>query len=50
VQNPEVKEKLAAQNLEAFPPMSQAEFAAYMKTEFDKWRRVAQEGKIEAAQ
>jgi len=50
VQTPEVKEKLAAQNLEAFPPMSQPEFAAYMKTEFDKWRRVAQEGRIEASQ
>jgi tripartite-type tricarboxylate transporter receptor subunit TctC len=50
VQNPEVKEKLAAQNLEAFPPMTQAEFAAYMKSEFDRWRKVAREGKIEASQ
>jgi tripartite-type tricarboxylate transporter receptor subunit TctC len=48
VQTPEVREKLAAQNLEAFPPMSPAEFAAYMKTEFDRWRAVAREGKIEA--
>jgi tripartite-type tricarboxylate transporter receptor subunit TctC len=50
VQTPAVKEKLAAQNLEAFPPMSQGEFAAYMKTEFDRWRQVASDGKIEAAQ
>ena len=45
-----MKERLAAQNLEAFPPMTQAEFAAYMKAEFDKWRKVAREGKIEASQ
>jgi len=50
VQNPEVKEKLAAQNLEAFAPMTQSEFAAYMKAEFDKWRKVAREGKIETSQ
>ena len=50
VQSPEVKDKLAAQNLEAFPPMTQNEFAAYMKAEFERWRRVAQAGKIEAAQ
>ncbi len=45
-----MKETLAAQNLEAFAPMSQSEFAAYMKAEFDKWRKVAREGKIEASQ
>jgi tripartite-type tricarboxylate transporter receptor subunit TctC len=50
VQIPEVKNKLAVQNLEAFPPMTQSEFAAYMKAEFERWRRVAQAGKIEAAQ
>jgi tripartite-type tricarboxylate transporter receptor subunit TctC len=50
VQNPEVKDRLAAQNLEAYPPMTQPEFAAYMKAEFDRWRRVAREGKIEASQ
>jgi len=50
VQSPEVKERLAAQNLEAFPPMTQAEFAAYMRAEFERWRKVAREGKIEAPQ
>ena len=45
-----MKEKLAAQNLEAFAPMTQPEFTAYMRTEFDRWRRVAREGKIEASQ
>ena len=50
VQSPEVRERLAAQNLEAFPPMTQSEFAAYMKTEFDRWRQVARAGNIEAAQ
>jgi tripartite-type tricarboxylate transporter receptor subunit TctC len=50
VQSPEIKDRLLAQNLEAFPPMTQSEFAAYMKTEFDRWRKVAREGKIEASQ
>jgi len=50
VQRPEARERLAAQNLEAFPPMTQSEFAAYMKAEFDRWRQVARAGKIEAAQ
>jgi tripartite-type tricarboxylate transporter receptor subunit TctC len=50
VQELAVKEALAAQNLEAFAPMSQSEFAAYMKAEFEKWRKVAREGKIEASQ
>lgn len=50
VQSPEVKDKLAAQNLEAFPPMAQPEFATYMKAEFERWRKVAREGKIEAPQ
>lgn len=50
VQNPEVRERLAAQNLEAFPPMTQSDFAAYMKAEFDRWRQVARAGNIEAVQ
>ncbi|HTO47895.1 MAG TPA: hypothetical protein VML91_09665 [Burkholderiales bacterium] len=50
VQRPEARERLAAQNLEAFPPMTRSEFAAYMKAEFDRWRQVARAGKIEAAQ
>ncbi len=50
VQSPEVKDRLAAQNREAFPPMTQGEFAAYMKGEIEKWRKVAREGKIEATQ
>ena len=50
VQSPAIKDRLAAQNLEAFPPMTQAEFAEYMKAEFERWRKVAREGKIEAAQ
>jgi hypothetical protein len=36
------------QDLEASPPMTQGEFAAYMKAEFDGWRKVAREGRIEA--
>jgi tripartite-type tricarboxylate transporter receptor subunit TctC len=50
VQSPEIKDRLAAQNLEAFPPMTQTEFTAYLKAEFERWRKVAREGKIEAAQ
>jgi tripartite-type tricarboxylate transporter receptor subunit TctC len=50
VQSPEIRDRLAAQNLEAFPPMTQDAFAAYMKSEFDRWRTVAREGKIEASQ
>ena len=36
------------QNLAASPPMTQGEFAAYMKAGFDGWRKVAREGRIEA--
>ena len=50
VQSPEVKDKLGAQNLEAFPPMTQGEFAAYINAEFERWRGVARTGQIEAAQ
>ena len=50
LQTPEVQERLIGQNLEAFPPMTPAQFAAYMKVEFDKWKQVAREGKISAAQ
>ena len=28
--------------------MTPAQFAAYMKTEFDKWQQVARDGKITA--
>ena len=47
---PEVQERLVGQNLEAFAPMTPDEFRAYMKSEFDRWRRVAREGKISATQ
>jgi hypothetical protein len=30
--------------------MTQAEFAACIKSEFEKWQRVARAGKLEAAQ
>ena len=50
LQTREVQERLIGQNLEAFPPMTPAQFAAYMKVEFDKWKQVAREGKISAAQ
>jgi tripartite-type tricarboxylate transporter receptor subunit TctC len=48
VQTREVQERLIGQSLEAFAPMTPAQFAAYMKGEFDKWRQVAREGKITA--
>ena len=47
-QSPETAERLIAQNLEAFAPMTQTQWAAYMKAEFDKWRLVARDGKISA--
>jgi tripartite-type tricarboxylate transporter receptor subunit TctC len=47
-QSKETGERLIAQNLEAFAPMSQAQWAAYMHGEFTKWRQVAREGNITA--
>jgi tripartite-type tricarboxylate transporter receptor subunit TctC len=45
-QTPETAERLIAQNLEAFAPMTQAEWGRYMAVEFAKWRKVARDGKI----
>jgi tripartite-type tricarboxylate transporter receptor subunit TctC len=45
-QAPETAERLIAQNLEAFAPMTQAEWGSYMSVEFAKWRKVARDGKI----
>jgi tripartite-type tricarboxylate transporter receptor subunit TctC len=50
VQGAEGRERLATQNLEAFPPMTQPEFGAFMAREFERWRKVARDGKIEAQQ
>jgi tripartite-type tricarboxylate transporter receptor subunit TctC len=50
VQSPEVQQRLINQNLEAFPSMSQLQWAAYMNAEFTKWQQVAREGKIAAPQ
>ena len=47
---PEVREQLAAQNLETFPPMSPERFAAYMERSSTNGAKVAREGKIEASQ
>ena len=47
-QNPETRERLIAQNLEAYAPMTQSQWAAFMKSEFDRWRLVARDGKITA--
>ena len=45
-QTRETAERLLGQNLEAFAPMTQPEWAAYMAAEFAKWREVARAGKI----
>jgi tripartite-type tricarboxylate transporter receptor subunit TctC len=50
VQGAEGRERLATQNLEAFPPMTPPEFGTFMASEFERWRKVAREGKIEAQQ
>ncbi len=50
VQGAEGRERLATQNLEAFPPMTPPEFGTFMAKEFERWRKVARDGKIEAQQ
>ncbi|HEY9530050.1 MAG TPA: tripartite tricarboxylate transporter substrate binding protein [Burkholderiales bacterium] len=46
MQTPETANRLIAQNLEPFAPMTQPQWAAYMRDEFAKWRQVARDGKI----
>jgi tripartite-type tricarboxylate transporter receptor subunit TctC len=49
-QSAEGRERMNAQNLEPFAPMTQEQWAAYMSREFARWRKVAAEGKIAAPQ
>jgi tripartite-type tricarboxylate transporter receptor subunit TctC len=45
VNMPEVRERLAQSSIEA-SPMGPAEFAAFIKTEIEKWTRVVSEARL----
>ena len=47
VQTQEIKDRYAAQNLEVFPPGSADDFAAYIRAETEKWKKVGRDAKIQ---
>ena len=47
VQSQEIRDRYAAQNLEVFPPGSADDFAAYIRAETEKWKKVGRDAKIQ---
>jgi tripartite-type tricarboxylate transporter receptor subunit TctC len=47
VQTQDIRDRYAAQNLEVFPPGSADDFAAYIRAESEKWKKVGRDANIQ---